>query len=60
MSKNKIKLIIDEEFLDLLKHSHLEELDISGHLDLESVNSHPELINFKEFLRKLKNIKVHI
>lgn len=60
MSKNKIKLVIDDEFLDLLKHSQLQELDISGHLDLESVNAHPDFMKFKEFLRKLKNIKVHI
>ena len=60
LSKNKIKLVIDEEFLDLLKNSHLHELDISGHYDLETMNSNAELLNFKEILEKLKNIKVQV
>jgi len=60
ISKNKIKLVIDDELLDLLKNSHLQELDISGHYDLESMNSNAEFLNFKEFLRKLNNIKVHV
>lgn len=60
LSKNKIKLVIDDEFLDLLKNSHLQELDINGHYDLEAMSSNAEFLNFKEFLRKLKNIKVHV
>lgn len=60
LSKNKIKLVIDDEFLDLLKNSHFQELDISSHYDLETMNSNAEFLNFKEFLRKLKNIKVHV
>jgi len=60
LSRNKIKLIIDEELIDLIKNSHLQELDLSGHFDIENLSSDNDFINFKEFLRKLKNIKVHI
>jgi len=60
MSKNKVKLVIDEELIDLIKNSHLQELDLSGHFDIENLSSDNDFINFKEFLRKLKNIKVHI
>ena len=60
LSRNKIKLVFDEEFLDLIKNSHLQELDISGHFDLETVHSNQDYLTFKEFLRKIKNIKVHV
>ncbi len=51
MSKNKVKLVIDEELIDLIKNSHLQELDLSGHFDIENLSSDNDFINFKEFLR---------
>lgn len=60
ISKNKIKLIFDQEFLDLIKNSQLQELDISSNIEPESVNNDPGFQNFKEILKKISHIKVHI
>ena len=58
MSKNKIKIIFDEEFVELIVDTQLVELDLSSNVENDINDS--EYLRFKESIKKFTNKKIHI
>jgi hypothetical protein len=61
LSKNRISLNLDDEFIDLIKNSSLIELDLSQNLENGPNGTpyqDPNFIRFKEKTKTLSNIKL--